>query len=280
MTGATLPGDGGLGAVAEVIRDTAAAEIVPRFRRLSKSDVDEKSPGEVVTAADRACETVLTQRLVTIADIPVVGEEAVAADPGLLDVLGPETTCWLVDPIDGTGNFASGSPDYAVMVAYVHRGTIAASWIWQPEAARMYIAERGAGATVNGRPLVGRPTAGDDGELVGVIKYRFLPGDVRRHIREQAPALGPLEPGVDCAGIEYPALATGVTDYIVYWRTLPWDHAPGVVLAGEAGCAARRPDGSTYEPHSRDSGLLVASSGLLEELRRTLFGSPERTTGP
>ncbi len=265
MTNTTLGSDG-LAVVAEAIAEAEAAEIAPRFRRLATGDVEEKSPGEVVTAADRACEAVLSRRLAQIADIPIIGEEAVAANPALLDLLGSDTTCWLVDPLDGTANFAAGSPDYAVMVAYVHHGVTTASWIWVPAAREMYIAERGAGAACNGQPVTRPPATLGTGQLTGVIKVRFLPTDVKQRLTQRASEFGPTEPGVNCAGIEYPNIISGATDYILYWRTLPWDHAPGVLLATETGCVGLRPNSTPYEPHSRASGLLVAPAGLAERL--------------
>lgn len=271
MTRTTLGGDG-LEVVAASIQESEATEIAPRFQRLMAADIEEKSPGEVVTAADRACETVLSRRLTEIADIPVIGEEAVAANPALLDLLGSETTCWLVDPLDGTSNFAAGSPDYAVMVAYLHHGITTASWIWLPAAKQMYIAERGAGATCNGQPVTRPPTSDRSAALVGVVKDRFLPDDVRQQVALRAAAAGTTQHGVNCAGIEYPDLARGETDYILYWRTLPWDHAPGVLLASESGCLAIRPDATPYEPHSQASGLLVAPDHLAEDLLDHLLG--------
>lgn len=105
-----------------------------------------------------------------------------------------------------------------------------------------------------------------------MIKERFLPAEVAAHVAVQAPKLGDVHPGVFCAGIEYPDLVLGATNYILYWRTLPWDHAPGVLLAAEAGFVSVRPDGSPYEPHSTASGLLVAPADLAAELREHLLG--------
>ncbi len=262
-----------LGAVAEIIRECEAAEIAPRFRRLAAGDIEEKTPGEVVTAADRACEALLTRRLVGIADIPVIGEEAVAANPLLLDGLRSDTTCWLVDPLDGTANFASGSPDYAVMVAYLHHGVTTASWIWVPATAELFMAERGAGATGNGEAMLRQTSSRSSGELDGVIKERFLPHDLRELIPALAAEMGTTRPGTNCAGIDYPKLVRGEFDYILYWRTLPWDHAPGALLAAEAGCTAVRPDGSAYEPHSRRDGLLAAPRSIVDHVLDRLLGA-------
>ena len=232
--------------VSEAIRFAEAQEIAPRFGRLRQGEVKEKSPGELVTEADRACELLLTSTLRDIADVPVVGEEAAAADPGLLTLIDASPAVWLVDPLDGTANFVGGSLDYAVMVAFVERGVTTRSWIWRPATAEMMFSELRAGAYVNDDRVsiahCDRPIAG----LTGTVKVRFLPAEVQAMVTANLARFAGHEPGPNCAGVEYPRLVEGVVDFILYWRTLPWDHAPGVLFAQEAGFQAQRPDGAPY----------------------------------
>ena len=96
--------------VAELMRETAAAELVPRFRNLAEGDIREKRPGDVVTVADIASEQRLAVGLARILPgVPVVGEEAVEKDPGLVELIArPGERCWVVDPLDGTSNFSEG----------------------------------------------------------------------------------------------------------------------------------------------------------------------------
>lgn len=106
--------------VATLIHEVAVSAVLPRWRALADGDVEEKSPGEVVTSVDRAAEALLTERLLAILpDALVIGEEATAADPSLLDAVEEAPLLWLVDPLDGTQNFVNGSADFAVMVALV-----------------------------------------------------------------------------------------------------------------------------------------------------------------
>src|SRR5689334_15279464 len=100
------------------MRETSATVLEPHFAALADLDVREKTPGEVVTAADEEAEAFLAPRLRAIVDVPVVGEEGCAADPALRNALTGERA-WLVDPLDGTANFASGSAEWAVMVALI-----------------------------------------------------------------------------------------------------------------------------------------------------------------
>ena len=106
---------------------------------------------DLVTAADRAAEIALTERLPEL--VPgsiVVGEEAVATDPSVLQRLRGAAPVWIVDPLDGTKNFAAGRGPFGTMVALVERGTLLASGIYLPESDRVFLAERGLGTYVDG----------------------------------------------------------------------------------------------------------------------------------
>jgi fructose-1,6-bisphosphatase/inositol monophosphatase family enzyme len=256
--------------VAEAIQEVADETVTRRFRELGANEIEDKAEGEIVTTADRDCEAALSTHLRSILRLPVVGEEASAQNPDLLDVLRSGTSCWIVDPIDGTSNFAAGNPDYAVMVAYIHNGTLSASWIWIPSRHLMYIAEDRSGATRNGEPLAHPEHPADTHAMTGIIKERYLPNTARSHLEAHRSKTGPTVAGSNCAGTDYPQIAEGTIDYIFYWRTLPWDHAPGVLLARETGHVAVRPDGSQYTPSCNSVGLLVAPSGSADKLRSAL----------
>ena len=108
--------------VSDLLREVAAEAVMPRFRKLAESDVRVKSPGEEVTIADEEAERLLNLRLPAL--LPgsrVIGEEAVSAQPELLQGLG-EGTVFVVDPVDGTANFVKGSPCFSMMVALLREG--------------------------------------------------------------------------------------------------------------------------------------------------------------
>jgi fructose-1,6-bisphosphatase/inositol monophosphatase family enzyme len=128
----------------QVLRQVADSEIASRFQRLAPSDVIGKpsieDPTDVVTAADRAAEAELTLRLPEL--LPgssVVGEEAVSTDPQVLERLRGKAPVWVVDPLDGTRNFAAGRGPFGTMVALVERGTLIASGIYLPLLGHMYL---------------------------------------------------------------------------------------------------------------------------------------------
>src|SRR5215208_7873078 len=125
--------------VAELMRETAAAELVPRFRNLAEGDIRHKRPGDVVTVADVAAEQRLAVGLAKILPgVPVVGEESVEVDAGLLDLIGRRgESCWIVDPLDGTANFAAGKDQFAVIVCLVQDATTVGAWILDVPKGRM-----------------------------------------------------------------------------------------------------------------------------------------------
>lgn len=259
----------------ELLREVAQAEIVPRFRKLAPSDVISKAttedPLDLVTAADRAAEDQLTQRLPEL--VPgstVVGEEAVAADPRVLERLRGAAPVWVVDPLDGTKNFAAGHGPFGTMVVLVERGTLLASGIYLPELDRVYVAERGLGTYVDGVRIAPRtPTSG---VLAGTAYSRFMPDAVAEPLMARAAAHVQV-PGVICAAHEYTQVASGSKDYTHYYRLLPWDHAPGALLVREAGGVVRHPDGRDYDLFDESESLLLSpDEATWQRARGELFG--------
>ena len=238
-------------AVADLLREVAAEVITPRFRSLSEGEVMEKNPGDLVTVADREAEVVISARLrEAYPAATVLGEEAFAADHGLMDRYLAAHHAFTVDPVDGTKNFVHGSPDHAVMVAETVGGETVRAWIHQPAHGVTWVAERGAGTFRDGERMTTTPVPeGEDPR--GVTSMWAL----RDHALDGLP---PMRLSWVCCGVDYPRLIEGATDYIVYSRSNPWDHAPGTLLVTEAGGAVVHPDGSAYGPRSLRPGLVVA----------------------
>jgi fructose-1,6-bisphosphatase/inositol monophosphatase family enzyme len=246
-------------AVPGLLREAADSVVLPVFGR-AEAAPEEKAPGEWVTVADRAAESFLAPRLAAL--VPgsaVIAEEMAAADPGVLAHLESAADAWLLDPLDGTANFAGGTGPFAMMAALLCHGEAVASWILDPQTGRLAEAQLGAGAWLDGQRITTAPATGPDATLKGAVLRRFLPEPVARQVAAAQSRFAELSSGTGCAGADYPAVVTADRDFILYWRTLPWDHAPGVLLTCEAGGTAQRPDGSPYKPaqHARP-GLLVA----------------------
>jgi fructose-1,6-bisphosphatase/inositol monophosphatase family enzyme len=249
-------------AVSALVREAMAEAIMPRFRQIPPDGVEEKSPGEVVTVADQEAEAIISKGLKTLLPgVPVIGEEAVAADPSLLDALHAARSAWLVDPLDGTSNFVDGSPNWATEVALIHAGETVAAWLLRSDGV-LFTAERHAGAYRDGTrvQIPGSPEEPVAPEqLRGAVLTRFLTDDERGWMATGLNRIGDVTSGFKCTAFEYPAILAGEQDFALFQRLLPWDHAPGVLLLTEAGGLVARPDGRPFRPHLPDQrGLLLA----------------------
>lgn len=261
--------------VAAIIREVAATEIVPRFRTLSSGDIREKGPGDLVTIADEAAERALSARLSDLwPGSLVVGEEACAADPAILSRLtAGSDPVWIIDPVDGTSNFANGRPTFAVLLALAVAGRTVAGWIYDPLGDRMAITQAGEGAWMHGVRLHARP-GGDLAGLRGSLSTKFFPVEEKKRLESLRPHFASTY-RLFCAAHEYLNLLTGEGQFAMYNRTMPWDHAAGALAYAEAGGHVAKWDGSPYRPGDVTGGILLAGDQpTWSALRRFLFPDP------
>ena len=251
--------------VGEVLRAAAETVVLPRYSARQSCEAEMKAGDEPVTAADREAEAMIGRALRSLLpQARVVGEEACAADSSLLKAIG-EGTVWIVDPIDGTANFAAGRPPFAMMVALLKKGEIIGSWILDPLSNRLAVAERGGGAWIDGRRVRTSIEPIRIKDLQGIISDAFVPAERQELVDDLGTMVGLVCPTARCAGHEYPLVATGARHFALYWRTLVWDHAPGVLLLTEAGGSVTHLDGIPYDPAMPRTGLLLAHNPAIAE---------------
>ena len=246
-------------AVAQLMREVASAEVLPRFRNLSAKDISEKSFGELVTVADERAEAALEAGLSAL--LPgsvVIGEELTARDPSVLDAIDNHVgSMWIVDPVDGTQNFADGKPCFAMIVAYVRNGITRAGWIFEPYSNRMISAELGQGAWEGDLAL----------KVSNRSELRHFHGSLNKRLRKklrEAPVKSSSTifskmTRYACVGAEYADLARGKLDFAHYTGNLkPWDHAAGVLIHKEAGGFSAYADTITpYVPAAPHTGRAI-----------------------
>ncbi len=259
--GALHDAAGGLSqGIAKVLRTAAEQSVMPRFRRLAAGEIEEKAPGELVTVADREAERIIQSGLKTLCpSARFVGEEAASANPALLDDLG-KGEVWIVDPIDGTANYAAGRSPFALMAALLVDGAIVASAILDPVRDQLTIAERGAGAWLDGQRIKADEDPRDLADTTGIVSAFQRPALMESRIRSLSARCAQIAGTQRCAGHEYPLVAAGAYDFALYWRSLPWDHAPGALVIQAAGGKIARLDGSPYRPADPSGPVLLARS--------------------
>jgi fructose-1,6-bisphosphatase/inositol monophosphatase family enzyme len=252
-----------IAAVIGLLRDVAGAEILPRFKRLGADDVRMKAgPLDPVTVADEAAERALNAGLRTLfPGDDVLGEEAVSADFSLLGRLKDPGRVWIIDPIDGTANFAAELPLFGVMAALVEADKILAGFILDPISDDCAVAIAGGGAWMvapdgsRRRLRVAEPVPVN--QMVGSMSWRFMPEPLRSHVLHRLDRMAAVT-DYRCAAHQYRMLAAGHCHVQMFRKLMPWDHAAGVLLHREAGGYARHFDGSEYLPSAVDGGLLLA----------------------
>lgn len=263
--------------LAAILKQAAQEEIMPRFRRLDEGTVQTKSGAfDLVTEADVGAERVITAAInAHRPDVLVIGEEAVAANPKLLDTNLEDRIVIYVDPVDGTANFAGGLPLFAVMAAVVQNGEPVAGVIYDPVGDDVLMAEKGCGAFQvfpDGRTI--RQKFADPvplGEMGGLASTMFLPMEQRTTIMANLAKVKMLA-NYRCAGHEYRYAAGGNVHFMMYAKLMPWDHVGGALIMRECGAHVAKFDGTPYRPSDLSGGLLVAAD---EEswttLRREVF---------
>lgn len=263
--------------LAAILRQAALDEIMPRFRRLDAGMIHTKSSAfDLVTEADEAAERAITKAINDHSPHTIViGEEAVAANPALLNGHFEDRIVIYVDPVDGTSNFAGGLPLFAVMAAVVQNGEPVAGVIYDPLGDDVLMAERGCGAWqifADGRRVRQQFAAAVPlAEMGGLASTAFLPQEQRRAVMANMSKVK-MTASYRCAGHEYRFAAGGNTHFLMYAKLMPWDHVGGALIMREAGAHVAKLDGSPYRPGDLAGGLLVASDQeSWDELRREVF---------
>jgi fructose-1,6-bisphosphatase/inositol monophosphatase family enzyme len=256
--------------VQALLREVAADVVLPRFCNLVGHEISEKSPGEVVTIVDLESELRLRDGLARlgVAD-RIVGEEAATADHAILDNLD-RGRAWIIDPIDGTANFAAGRSPFGMILALVEDGITEAGWLFDPVTGRMCHAVRGGGAFIDGEAFFCRQDEVRSRPLAALAS-QFMPEGVREGVHRCAETAFDIVPIPRCAAEHYPRVALGQNDVALFQRTLPWDHAAGTLFLSEAGGWASRWDGSAYRIGDGKPGLIVARTPALGRRALSVF---------
>ncbi|MEO0380224.1 MAG: inositol monophosphatase [Pseudomonadota bacterium] len=248
-----------------LIRRAARAEIMPRFRTLDAGDIDtKKDETDLVTAADIAAEAMITRGLqMAFPHALVVGEEAVSKNPDLLNGIAEAELCFIIDPVDGTWNFAKGMPLFGTIIAVCRFGQPVLGLIYDPVGDDLIVTDNTSPSvwqTRSGRqrPIATAPVKPLD-EMAGYMHIRLMPPEDRALMWSKVGVLAYVGT-LRCSAHEYRLLATGAVDFVLSGHLNCWDHAAGVLLCQQAGGKAAMIDGTAYNAAMTSGYLLCASS--------------------
>ena len=223
----------------DLLRAAAAAELGPRER---PPETHAKADGSVVTVVDAALQEHLRRALARDwPGIPLLGEEMTAEEQGRL-LAASADGIWVLDPLDGTSNFAGGFPAYALSLALVRGGEPVLGAVLDPRRDECFCARRGDGAWCNGEPIAPDAPGPELGDCLAMIDFKRLP----------PAAIAPLfRPGgfrsqrnLGAAALEWCWLAAGRFQLYLHGGQRLWDYAAGHLIAAEAGVPSR-----AYRPY-------------------------------
>lgn len=245
------------------MRETAHFEILPRLRAVTAEAIRTKTgPNDLVTDADIGAERLLSEKLAhRLPGIVIVGEEGAAEDKTILDRVGSADLVAIIDPVDGTWNFAHGLPLFGSILAIVAGGKTIAGLIHYPVAGDFIVARPGQGAwhvATDGaqtRLAVAMPTPIK--EMHGFIPLHMYDPQFQAELAPRALRFSRTT-SWGCSAYEYRAVATGAMSFSFNAGLSPWDHAAGVLIHAEAGGYSAVLTGETYQPIMVEGKLLLA----------------------
>lgn len=211
------------------VRDLAKQEVLSRFRQVS---FEEKQDGSLLTEADtqmqQATMNFLQQHWPQFA---FLGEEA--SHDQQVTALQSQQGCWILDPVDGTSNFASGIPFYSVSLALAVHGQIVAGLVYDPDRDEMFAARLGMGATLNGQKLLAQTAKTKLQQTSGIIDFKRLTPEMAMHIIENNPYSSQRSFG--SVALDWCWIAAGRGHIYLHGAQNLWDYAAGYLLLNEAG---------------------------------------------
>ena len=249
--------------LATIMTEAADTQIMPRFRSLGDGGIREKTGVlDLVTDADEKAEWQMRDACAkAFPTARFIGEESVERDRSLLDGIGDADLAIIVDPVDGTSNFAWGLPLFGVMASVIRNGVTVAGLIYDPVGRDWRKALKGEGAwaeNASGKThdlKVAKPAPVS--EMTGLCSWYIMPEPLRsRTVANLSKTKASFS--YRCAAYEYRMVAEGLCHFSLHYKLMPWDHAAGVLIHGEAGGFSALLDGRPYSATVHQGGVMSA----------------------
>ena len=245
----------------KLIKHISKTEVMPLFRKLNKEDIREKNPGDFVTIADENSEAAFSKFLPEI--IPnslIVGEEAVAKKPNILDKLQRKGPIWLIDPIDGTYNYKTGNENFGILITLLNKGKAVAAFCYDAPKDECFYAIKNEGVYNNNHDKVtlniSNDIISDVRDIHGLVGYNQL-GKLEG-------SFGKLS-RIRCSLHMTLKFMKSEADFILWHSITPWDNAGCSLLIEELGAYIAYIDGTKYSPIDNPcKSLLLAAKNINE----------------
>ncbi|RMG91119.1 MAG: inositol monophosphatase [Zetaproteobacteria bacterium] len=204
--------------------------IMPAF--VAGTGSRQKTDGSIVTETDLACQAFLKEKLKEFdASIGFLGEEM--TEETQIEQLHGQKRFWCLDPLDGTTNFETGFPAFAISLALIENSMPVWACIHDPVRQETFTAKSGQGATLNGAPIRAAPRR-HLSKAVGCIDFKRLSPPLGRRLLKRG--LYRSQRNIGTCALEWAWLASGRVHFIIHGGEKLWDYAAGSLIAQEAGC--------------------------------------------
>ena len=235
-----------------------AAGRILKERADSIGAIQYKSEIDPVTEIDLLCEQEVIRRIQNA----FPGHAFLAEESGATE--GDADHLWIIDPLDGTVNYAHGYPCYCVSIGYQRKGEVVAGAVYNPCLDELFVAEKGQGATLNGKPIAVSTTT----DLKQSLLATGFPYDISESPDNNLDNFKKFI--TECQAIRRPGSAamdlcyTAMGRFEGYWemKLHPWDYAAGWLMIEEAGGQVTRFGGSSFKMGDRS---ILASNGHIHQ---------------
>lgn len=247
-----------------LVKQHAAEQIMPRFNQVT---YEFKQDGSLVTEADSAMQQVMIDSLKQYwPDTIVLGEEM--TDEEQQQQLDTETRgLWILDPLDGTTNFASGVPVFSVSVALIQNNEVVLGLIYDPNRDEVFSAIKGEGAWFNGKPLSCETERQRLKQCSAQIDFKRLSKSLRGHLCVEHPYASQRNFG--SGALDWCWLVTARSQVYIHGGQKLWDYAAGQLILSEAGGVATTFEGEPMFIRSLEprSVMAAVNQSLYNELK-------------
>lgn len=211
------------------IINLAKQEVLSRFEKVG---FETKADGSLLTEADTQMQ-LKTQEFLekNWPEFAFLGEETPAVEQNA--AMRSQQGCWILDPVDGTSNFASGIPFFAVSLGLMIDSKVVAGLIYDPARDELFSARKGQGAELNGQPLNAHTAKTEISQCSGIIDFKRLNSTLATNIAQKAPYSSQRSFG--SVALDWCWIAAGRGQIYLHGAQHIWDYAAGWIILDEAG---------------------------------------------
>jgi myo-inositol-1(or 4)-monophosphatase len=227
-----------LDSIKQIVNTAAQEELLPRFNKVKHAH---KADGSIITEADIAVQQRIAQALSEQwPEIALLGEEMPTEEQQRL--LASGQPLWILDPLDGTSNFAAGIPFFSVSLALLVEGRVSLGLVYDPLRDECFSAQQDQGAFLNGEALPVAEVNRTLTEAMALIDFKRLPPELATRLATEIPYASQRSFG--SVALDWCWIAAGRCHVYLHGRQNIWDYAAGYLILHEAGGLATSLDGA------------------------------------